>query len=250
MKTDAPPGPIVTLTVFEHLDELRKRLFISLAAVAAAAVAGYFYSDEALVILMRPAAGQIQEAFFFSPAEAFIVKMKIALFIGTFFALPVIASQAWLFVSPALYGREKKAVFPFVFVTFGLFLVGAAFAYFAVLPAALRFLIGLQTEVMRPMISVGAYVGFLTALLIAFGAAFNMPVFIMAFVLAGVVDAAALNRYHRQAVVLIFIAAAVLTPGPDIVSQLCLAVPLLGLFEITLLLALLVGRKRRKKAVA
>ena len=235
------------LTFFEHLDELRRRLLISSAAVLTGMVAGWCYSDRALKILSAPVRNEISEVYFFSPAEAFIIKIKIAFLIGLFLASPIVLSQVWLFISPALHGKEKKAVFPLIFVTSVLFFAGAAFCFFLVMPLALHFFMSMQTEFLRPMISMAEYITFVSTMLLAFGVAFNMPVFIMAFVFSGVVDAKGLNKFQKHVIVLIFIVAAILTPGPDIASQLLLAFPLVALFEISVLGAKLVEFLKKRK---
>jgi sec-independent protein translocase protein TatC len=241
------------LTLFDHLDELRKRLILSLAAVGLGAAAGYFASDNILEVLTAPLRNANEPLYFFSPADAFIVKLKIALLSGLVLASPIVISQIWLFVSPALHNNERRAIFPLIAITSVLFLTGAAFSFLVVMPMALNFFIGMQTEFLRPMISVTEYVGFLSMMTLAFGIAFNLPVFVMAFVLTGVWDSKGLARYQKHAIVLIFILAAVLTPGPDIASQFFLAVPLVVLFELSVVGAKAVEflkRKNRKTEVA
>jgi len=235
------------LTLFGHLDELRKRLLVSFAAVLVSMAGAFFYSDRLLAVLVRPLLTGTNEVYFFSPAEAFAVKLKMAFLAGLVIASPVVMGQLWLFISPALYEREKRLMVPVIFLTSFLFLAGVLFCFFFVMPSALKFLMGMQTEFLKPMISVSEYVGFLSMMLLAFGAAFNLPVFIMALVFLGLLDSKTLNRYQRHAVLLIFIAAAVMTPGPDIVSQLLLAVPLVLLFELSVLGAKAIEVVRRKQ---
>lgn len=210
---------------------------MSLGAVTAAALAGYYYADPILRFLIEPVSPEIGGVYFFSPAEAFLAKIKIAFFTGLIVAFPIIATQVWLFVSPALYKKEKKIIFPLAGMTSALFLSGAAFSFFAVTPFALKFLVGMRTEFLRPMISVSEYVNFLSGMMLAFGVAFNLPIFVLALVFSGVIDVRGLNRYQRHAIVTIFILAALLTPGPDIASQLILAVPLIALYELSILAA-------------
>ena len=237
------------LTFFEHLDELRKRLIVSFAAVLISMAGAFFYSDRLLEILVKPILAGANEVYFFSPAEAFVVKLKIAFLTGLVVASPVVMSQLWLFISPALYEREKKLMVPVIFLTSFLFLAGVLFCFFLVMPSALNFLMGMQTAFLKPMISVSEYVGFLSMMLLAFGAAFNLPVFIMTLVFLGLLDSKTLNRYQRHAVILFFIAAAVMTPGPDIVSQLLLALPLVLLFELSVMGAWVIERLRRNNVI-
>lgn len=238
---------VVIGTFLEHLDELRRRLWVSVAALLAASLLSLLYADVLLELAVGPAKAEIPALYFFSPADAFVVKIKLALLSGLFVSSPVILYQFWLFLSPAMHAHEKKAVVPFVAFTTALFFSGAAFAFRYVLPATLHFLVGMQTEWMRPMLSASEYLSFLSFLLVSFGLAFNLPVFILTLVWTGVVNTRMLNQFQRQVIVLIFIAAAILTPGPDIASQLMLAVPLLVLFEGSVLAAMVLDALRRKK---
>ena len=238
---------VVIGTYLEHLDELRRRLWAAVATLLAASAFSLVYADQLLKIVLGPAQAQVPALYFFTPADAFVVKVKLALLSGLLVSSPVILGQFWLFISPAMHAREKKAVIPFVLFTSTLFFTGAAFAFFKVLPMTLEFLIGMQTESLRPMLSVSEYLSFVSLLVVSFGAAFNLPAFILILVLTGVVNVQMLNQFQRQVIVLIFIAAAVLTPGPDIASQLMLAVPLLALYETSVLLAVCAQALRRKK---
>ena len=230
-----------------HLEEFRKRLLICLAAIAAAGSFCFLFADEILAILMKPIQPLIGQAYFFSPADAFMAKIKAVLLAGLLIASPLVGCQLWLCLSPAMHSREKKAILPVVFISSFLFFAGALFCYLTVLPMTLHFLIGQQTEVLRPLVSINEYLGFLSGMMLAFGFAFNLPVFVMAAVASGVVNVATLNRYQRHIIVFIFIAAAVLTPGPDMATQLMLAVPLLVLFEFSILAGWIVEILRKKK---
>lgn len=242
---------VVLGTFLEHLDEMRRRLWVAVGSLLAASAVSLFYADALLGLAVAPARNEIPALYFFTPADAFVVKIKLALLSGLFLSSPVLLGQLWLFLSPAMHAHEKKAVVPAALFTSALFFAGAAFAYFFVLPTALHFLVGMQTEWMKPMLSASEYLSFVSFLLVSFGIAFNLPVFVLALVWTGAVNAAMLNQFQRQVIVLIFIAAAVLTPGPDIASQLMLAVPLLVLYEASVLAALaLDALRRRKKAEA
>ena len=243
----------VSGTFLEHLDELRRRLWVAVLALSAASCVSLFYADKLLEWVMRPARTEIASLYFFTPSDAFAVKIKLALLSGFLVSSPVILGQFWLFVSPAMHAHERKAVPPFIAFTSALFLTGAAFSFFKVLPMTLHFLIGLQTEGLRPLLSVNEYLSFVSLMVIAFGIAFDLPVFVLILVWTGVLNTQVLNQFQRQMIVLIFIAAAVLTPGPDVSSQLMLAVPLLVLYEVSVLLAFFVSalrRRKRQKALA
>lgn len=241
---------VVIGTFLEHVEELRRRLWAAVLAFLAGAVASLFYADRLLELAMAPAKDQIQTLYFFTPADAFVVKIKLALLSGLFVSSPVILWQLWQFLSPAMRPNEKKAIVPFVAVTSSLFAAGAAFAFHFVLPTTLKILVGMQTDLLKPMLSASEYLSFVSLLLISFGAAFNLPVFILILVWTGIVNVRMLNQFQRQVIVLIFIAAAILTPGPDIASQLMLAVPLLALYETSVLAAMAMDALRRKKEKA
>ena len=225
------------MTVGGHLEELRRRLLWASAAVGAGLVASFFFCDRLLHFLLRPVLPQIGQTYFFSPTEAFVVKIKVAFFSGVVLASPVVAWQIWLFVKPALRPSETRWVGPAAILTTALFLVGVFFSFWVVVPAALRFLVGMQNEFLKPMISVNEYLGFLMGISLAFGISFNLPLFLALLAALGVVSSQMLWKYQRHAVLLIFIAAAILTPGPDVASQLLLAGPLMLLYELGLVLA-------------
>ncbi len=232
------------LTFVEHLEELRRGILVSLVAILAGTALSYLISDQALKFFLGPIRGQIGQAYFFSPAEAFVVKIKVSMFLGLLSASPVVLGQCWAFISPALTPKEKKAFLPLVAVTSFFFLAGTFFCFYVVMPSALHFLVGMQSEYLQPMISVTEYISFLTGMSLAFGIAFNLPIVLLGLVQAGILRSAVIRRYHRHAIVIIFILAAVLTPGPDIASQLLLAAPLLILFEISAGLAKWVEQRR------
>jgi sec-independent protein translocase protein TatC len=220
-----------------HLEELRRRLFVILAALAAASVLAFFFSDPLFHLLTRPIRVFEEKLYFLSPYEAFLVKLKVSIFAGAVLSSPVTFTQIWLFVAPGLYEKEKRLVLLSSGWTAVCFLAGILFAFFLVAPFALKFFLGFQTADLRPLISIREYIAFVTALLISFGAAFVFPVFLLLLVRLGVLEAATLARQRRLAVVIIFIAAAMLTPTTDILSQLLLAAPLLFLFEGSLFFA-------------
>lgn len=232
----------------EHLEELRLRLFACLIAVGAGTVGCFFFVDRLLALMMRPAAEVIGTLYFLTPTEAFVMKIKVAFMAGLLLASPVVLSQAWLFVAPALKENERKRVVPLLAVISALFIAGVAFCYAMVLPAALKFLIAQQGPWLKPMISAGGYMDFLFATLLAFGVAFNLPVFVLSLAAMGFVSSRLLFRYQRHAIVLIFVAAAVLTPGPDMASQLLLAAPLLILYELSAVAVKFLEIIRRREA--
>lgn len=221
-----------------HLDELRKRILICLIAFAAAALACCFFTKQILEFFTWPLRQYTDTALYFQkPHEAFFVSVKAAAFAGFFFSLPVLLTQLWGFVSPALHPHEKKWFVPVVFASILLFFGGAIFAYGFVVPFGLQFLLSFQTENLKPILDISSYVSFLTGMLLAFGILFDFPVVLIGLVKLGVVSSRALTKSRKIAYVLIFVAAALLTPSPDPVSQCLLAFPLLFLFEVSLFIA-------------
>lgn len=180
---------------------------------------------------------------FVSPTEAFVVKVKLSLMLGLFIAIPVILYQAWRFVGIALTVKEQKILFgalPFSYVLFGL---GAAMGWFVIVPAGLRFLVGYGSTFLIPMLSVDACLGFALWISIGLGLLFQLPIVIGAMAKWGLVEVATLRAYRKQAVLLILFISAVITPGPDVVSQLLMATPTYILFELSIFLAQLLQQK-------
>ena len=199
---------------------------------------------------MQPllAAGQ-SRLIYTAVFEAFFVQVKVAFFAGMMISFPIIANQLWRFVAPGLYAKEKRAMRPFLMLTPFLFLLGASLAYYVAMPVALRFLLSYQGNIggvqQDALPGVGNYLDFVTRFIFAFGVAFLLPVLLMLLERAGLVTRLQLKRGRRYAIVVAFIVAAVLTP-PDVVSQLMLAVPLVLLFEFSLIAIWFTERRRAR----
>ncbi len=228
--------------LLEHLIELRTRLLRAFLAFAVAFGVCFYFSSDIFAFLVRP----LTEAFppgqgkliYTKLYEAFFVEVKIALFAAFFVSFPVIANQIWQFVAPGLYAKEKKAFLPFLVATPILFTMGAALAYYVVMPTAFHFFLtfegqkgGLKLEALP---GTGDYLALVMQFILAFGISFLLPVLLMLLNRAGIITRAQCVGARRYAIVGIFIIAAVATP-PDVVSQLLLAIPLLALYEGTLL---------------
>lgn len=222
-----------------HIADLRKRLVISSITVVIMFFACFSFYEPILEWMMAPVkhalpagtsmiAVEIQETFF--------TAMKVAFFGGFIISLPVIFWQLWLFLAPGLYDHEKKLVVPFVFFATLMFLLGASFAYYIVVPVGFDFLIAFGNSVVSVLPSIGKYVGFFTKLLIGFGIAFELPVITFFLAKIGLVNDQMLKDFFRYAVVLIFIVAEVLTP-PDVISQVLMAAPLLILYGVSIYIA-------------
>lgn len=220
------------LTLIEHLNELRKRIIICLAALGVATILALPFASQLLKILRLPASGVIDRLAFFSPEEGFLIYMRLGILCGFTISMPVILYQLWGFCSPAMEARVRKHSTFFIMSCFLSFVAGALFAYFILLPPALKFLLGFAKEDLEPVISAGKYISFITGLIFASGLVFQMPV--LSFILAklGVISHKVLRKKYKYAVVIIFIAAAIITPTSDVFNMSLLALPMLCLYEI------------------
>ena len=225
-----------------HLTELRKRLFICVLCVIVLFFVCLAFSEHILGALTAPLRAALpafsSKVTFVELTEPLFTTMKVSFFAGFILALPVIFWQFWKFVAPGLYDNEKRLVVPFVGSATLMFLLGAGFCYFIVVPMAFAFLInfGANVQDLNPLISIGAYVGFFIKLMIAFGLAFELPVLTFFLAKLGLIDDAFLRRHFRVAVLLIFIFAALMTP-PDVISQFLMAVPLCLLYGLSIMIA-------------
>ena len=241
--------------LLDHLIELRRRLLWSFATLAVTFAVCLYFARPIFGFLVQPLlrAGQ-GRLIYTNIFEAFFVEIKVAFFAALMVSFPIIANQIWRFVAPGLYSKEKRAFYPFLLLTPFLFLGGAALAYYVAMPLALHFLLSYQGNVggvtQEALPGVGNYLSFVTRFLFGFGVAFLLPVLLMLLERAGLVTRLQLKKGRRYAIVVAFVIAAVLTP-PDVVSQLLLAVPLVLLYEVSLVAIWFTERKRaREKAEA
>ncbi len=236
-------------TFIEHLEDLRKRLIVSLIAVGIGFLVCWNFSKEIFQFLMMPLFKALPTGatmIFTTPAEAFFTYMKVGLIAGIFVASPMVLYQIWLFVAPALYSHEKRYVIPFVFFSTLLFVGGAAFGYFIAFPVFAKFFMHFATDFIQPAPRLKESLSFCSMLLLSFGLAFELPIFIFFLSKVGVIDARMLARNRKYMIIIIFIVAAILTP-PDPLSQLMMAVPLVGLYEASIWVARIFGKKTKAK---
>jgi sec-independent protein translocase protein TatC len=237
----------------DHLEELRGRLIWSLAALVALSIAGFFIVTglDVIGLLERPfhyvLPGELLR--YTSPTTPVIVTFKLSFVVGLILALPILAWHAWAFFEPALYERERRFVIPAITIGFVLFLAGITMAYFFVLPLGLQFLLGFQAESLTPIITVDEYLRFATRLILAFGIVFEMPVVLVLLSMLGLVTPAGLRKYQRHAIVGLAGASALLTPA-DPGTMLMLLAPMLLLYELSIFLVRLVGRRDRAEESA
>jgi len=244
---DAPDAPdaIGESSLIGHLIELRSRLLrgiVGLVVVVAALLpfTSTLYTWLATPLISRLPAGQQMIAM--NPAGAFFAPVKLTFFVALFAAAPWLLYQAWAFIAPGLYKREKKLALPLLASAVALFYAGCAFAYFLVLPMVFNFLLRFKPDIVAITPDINAYLDFVLVIFLAFGASFELPVALVILVLLGWVTPAQLREWRGYAVVGIFVVAAVITP-PDVVSQLMLAIPMMLLYEAGILAARAVARK-------
>jgi len=236
-----------------HLLELRKRLIWSLVAILIGFLVSYYFAPQIYAFLVRPLAqateGEHRRLIYTGLTEAFTTYIKLALWSGCLVAFPVIASQIWMFVAPGLYKNERHAFLPFLVATPAFFIMGAAMAYYFVFPLAWKFFLGFEMPggdgslPIQLEARVSEYLSLSMTVIFAFGIAFELPVILVLLTRVGLLSSEKLSRFRRYAIVLIFIAAAVLTP-PDVISQLSLAVPMVLLYELSILGAKWVEKTR------
>jgi len=225
-----------------HLDELRSRLIKCLIVVAVCFMGSFFVSRHLLSWLQKPLDTGL---IFLSPTEAFWANLKVALLGAIFIALPFLLYQAWAFIAPGLFRKEKKN--GLIFLTFSIFffILGVSFCWFVVLPFGLKFLMSFGSKAgIQPMISIGLYIDFVFKLLIAFGAIFQLPLIITLLSMLGLLTPQFLAQNRRYAILFAFITAAILTPTPDIFNQVLMAGPIILLYELGILSARLFSKKK------
>lgn len=252
---DATKAPLL-----DHLIELRKRLVISLLAFAASFIVCFVFAKPIYAFLKAPLdhalAGRPPHHFIYTQLyETFFTYVKVGMFAGLCLAFPIVAGQLWMFIAPGLYKQERRAFLPFLAATPALFLTGAAFVYYVMLPFAIRFFVGYETPggngtlgiELQPRVS--EYLDFVTTLIFAFGLCFQLPVLLSLLGRVGIVSSAQLRSMRRYAILGIVALSAVVTP-PDVFSMLSLAFPLVFLYEVSIWCVYFIERKRAQDDAA
>ena len=244
-------APVAELTWLEHLGELRRRVLVSLAALAAGTVLAWFAYDQVLSFMIEPYRHYLLHhpradishgnLITTAPLEGFTTRLKVSGYIGAILAAPVWIWQSWRFVAPGLYRNERRYAASFTAAAVGLFLLGAATAV-VVFPKAIAWMISVSGTGIAPLFSPSRYLGLYSLACLIFGAVFTYPVFLVALELVGVVSSAKLRQWRRYAIVTLCAIAAVITPSSDPFSFLAMAVPMVVFYEISIL----VGRALRK----
>lgn len=230
------------ITLFEHLDELRRRLFVCLIAGVVGVLVAAVFSRVMFDWLLRPlhTAGLPESATqitTFSPAEPFMISLKVWVVGGLILASPVLIYELWAFVAPAFTASEKKYFYPIVVVTTLLFFCGIALAYFVVLPKGLTFLLNFSAGFFHVQLRAQEYFTFAALFILAFGLVFELPVVLVLLAKVGVIDDRFLRKHRRWAALILAIAAAVITPSQDAFSMLAMLIPLYVLYEVSIIAA-------------
>ena len=229
-----------------HLEELRSRLIKCFIAVGVGFVASYGFKEILFNILVRPLT-QVMEPgdhlIFTALPEAFFTYLKVALLSGLMLGSPVILYQFWMFVAPGLYRKERRLLAPIVLLSSFFFIAGSLFGYFIVFPWGFKFFLGFATETIRPLPSMKEYLSFSAKLLLAFGLVFELPMVLTFLARMGIVSVAFLKRNRKYALLLFFAGAAMLTP-PDVVTQIMMALPLMVMYELSIIGARIFGKKK------
>lgn len=245
---DEEPG--ARMSFLEHLEELRRRLVVSIVSVVVGFVVAFAFIGRIFEFIMRPLQQVLPEGghlIYTEPAEAFLLYMKVAALAGLVLAMPVILAQLWLFIAPGLYAKEKKLAIPFVLFATGFFLCGALFSHFVVFPWAWTFFASFTTDYMEFMPRIGPVFSLYVKMLLALGLVFEMPTLVFFLARIGLVTPGFLIRNIKYAVLAIFVIAAVVTPGPDVVSQALLAGPMLALYGLSILIAWIFQKRTPKE---
>jgi len=232
-----------------HLEELRKRLIVCFIAVGIGFVLSYGFKEKLFQILTRPLISVMQtgdKLIFTGLPEAFFTYLKVALLSGIILATPVIFYQFWMFVAPGLYEKEKQHMIPIVFLSTFFFVGGSFFGYFIVFPYGFKFFLGFASEIIQPLPSMREYLSFASKLLLAFGLVFELPLIITFLARLGMVSVSFLKKNRKYALLLFFAGAAILTP-PDVVTQVMMALPLIVLYEISIIGAKIFGKKKSEE---
>lgn len=231
-----------------HLIELRRRVIYSLIALVVCVIAAYVFRDEVFKVLMYPLRNtDVPKLTTFGVTEAFMQILKVSIYAGLTVSLPFILFQFWSFVMPALHEHEKRSTILYTLATSVLFLGGAVFAYFVVLPVGLKFLIGYGGEAFEQKLQAERYISFVSTFLLAFGLVFELPLIMLILAWARIVDHTKMRKVRKYAAVALALVSMVLTPSQDPMSMLLMLVPLLLLYEVGIWLAKFAGTRRMRK---
>jgi sec-independent protein translocase protein TatC len=248
-----PRDPEGSMTLVEHLEELRTRLFISLGAIGLGSIVGWFLYSPVLRLLQHPYCDALDALpkgsrpptgcrfIFIGPVDAVVIKLKVVVFLGLLIALPIVLYQIWAFIVPGLTKRERRMAIPFVASSVVLFALGALIAYLT-LPKALGFLLGFAGSPFTALLTGDKFLGFVILVALAFGLSFEFPIVLIFLALVGVVSSRAMREWRRWAILFIAIFAAVITPSQDPYTMLAMMIPMVLFYEAAIIVARLMNR--------
>lgn len=218
-----------SMSLIDHLGELRGRIIVALVAMIIGTVVSYYYVDDIIQILIAPAG----KLYYTKPTEAFFTYMKTSIISGLIVSSPVWFYQIWAFIIPALSKGEKKVTFLIVPSAISLFIIGVLFSYYLVLPTAIEFFIGFGTDGLQPLFSIGQYIDFVVGFIIPFGITFELPLIIVALGALGILSSQRVRKFRKIFILLAFIVGGAISPTPDMLSQTMIAGPMVLLYEIS-----------------
>lgn len=218
-----------SMSLIDHLGELRGRIIVALVAMIIGTVVSYYYVEDIIQILIAPAG----KLYYTKPTEAFFTYMKISIIAGLIVSSPVWFYQIWAFIIPALSKGEKKVTFLIVPSAISLFIIGVLFSYYLVLPTAIEFFIGFGTDGLQPLFSIGQYIDFVVGFIIPFGITFELPLIIVALGALGILSSQRVRKFRKIFILLAFIVGGAISPTPDMLSQTMIAGPMVLLYEIS-----------------
>lgn len=233
------------LTLVEHLSELRRRIIIIFLGIIGGSIISYQFVDNIVELLVKPA--EKLEFIYLSPPELFLAYLKIAIISGIVISSPISLMQIWLFIKPGLKPNERK------YLRFGLwmgivfFLIGVVFAYFTLVPITINFFTEISKNEIAPLFSFDSYLSFISSILLSSGLVFELPLLIILLTQLNLITANTLIKYRKYVILVIFIIAAIITP-PDVISQVLLGVPMVLLYEISIWIAKVIGKRKKEKA--
>lgn len=238
-------GSNINIALLDILARLRRRLIWIVLLTGVGTTAGYFAAEPAMKYLFQ----MVRQVIFISPTEAFVTKLKVALAIGLILAMPALIYTVINAVGQQGSGMRKQEQILFTLGSYLLFIAGAAFCFYAILPVALLFLLDFATLEMQPLLSAGRFISFVLMTVLMFGVTFELPIILMVLAKLGLLNAETLRRKRRYAVLAIFIVAGAVTPSPDVLSQIMMAVPLMVLYEVGILLTRLCYKQQEKSLI-
>ncbi len=235
------------MTFLEHLEDLRKRLFYSFVTIIIGVIPAWVFSKDLYKILAKPVTQYLPEGTqlaYTTLTAPFMLYIKVSFLAAILFTSPVIFLQIWYFIAPGLYQKEKKYVIPFVVFTSFFFMLGAVFGYFVVFPWACRFFLGMGSD-FQAVITVDKYFSLALRVLLGISLVFELPTLVFFLARMGLITSRWMVRNFKYAVLGVFIIAAIITPTPDMVTQSIIAVPMLGLYGLSILIAMIFGKKKK-----